>query len=184
MQAARANYPSAAHLFPFPPIASPPPGLNDYTIATLTAGKTIPDRQVAILRMLEPKTLQLLVNPAPHPDDRSTTGSLTINTVDYGTVEANIAYPIRAAFAAAAATTPTTHTVSPPSYPPPSPHPDFLLTEQGDVVFTPETDKREVAALAPYAAYMATVFLEHKILAGLPKQLAMYRSFMLHILGV
>ena len=105
MKAARANYPSAAHLFPSPPIASPPLGLDDDAIATLTAGKTIPDRQVAILRMLDPETLRLFVNLAPSPDDRSTADSFTINTVDYVTVDANTSYLSRAAFTAAAATT-------------------------------------------------------------------------------
>ena len=136
--------------------------------------------QVVILCMLDPETLRLFVDLAPSPDDCSTAGSLTINTVDYGKMDAKIAYPSRSAFAAAAATTPTTYKGPSPSYQPPSPPPDFLLSEQGDVVFTPETDHHKVAAMSSYAAHMAAATPKPKILSELRKQLAMYRSFMLH----
>lgn len=129
VEAARENCPSAAHLFLSPPRASPPPGLDDDAIATLTSDVTLPDSQLAILRQLTPATLRLLTPPAPSPDDRSSADSLTINTVDYGTDAANISYPTLAELAATAATPRRPMSLRSPDYPP---HNDFVSTPEHD----------------------------------------------------
>ena len=189
LQAARNNYPNSAHILPNPPSASPPdgpanevPGLDEDAVATLTAGITISDSQLRALRLLTPETIERVFGRPMHSlDDRSTGDSLTINTVDYETVDANTSYPSRAQLIAAANTVNAPTNVPTPAYPPPSPAPDYLITEKDDIIIFPNIDDRKrVSLLSPYRFNPASAPPGSTTLKGFPGQLALYRAFVLH----
>ena len=132
--------------------------------------------------MLTPETIERIFLRKVHsPDNRSTGDRFTINTVDYGTVDANIGYPGRAQLIAAAATTLAAHAGPSPVYPHPSSSPDYLLAEKDDITIFPNIDDHKMAALSPqYATDTATAPPASKKITGFPGQLALYRAFVLH----
>ena len=170
---ARMSYPYAAHLFP-------EPGLDDDAFATLTEGITLPEEQLELLRHLTPDTVAKIWGQGriAH-DDRSVADSLTINTVDYGTVDANASYPTRAQLVAAATTTVNLATNVPsPAYPPPGS--DIASSEEDPPIDPHCADRKRAALPSPNYQQPASASTGTGKLKGLCATLALYRSWMLH----